>query len=220
MHKIVFTFDCYGTLINWIEGVEREFIELYSSIRLAKKFIKYWSEKDWELVNSGVYIPYRRILETSFKYALDKIGLDYNDDTLRKLVHSIYRWPPFPDVKPTLEKIRDMNIELGIISNTDRDFIIKSIDNIGIDFDYIIVAEDIGIYKPDPRVFLKAGEYFKNFRWIHVSAYPNYDIEPATKIGVETILVDRYRYTDRGEVPATYIVKKFGDIVDIGRKII
>ena len=191
--RVIATFDCYGTLIDWLSGAKEAFKEAYPEYSgLADDFIKYWGEKDWELVTSGIYRPYREILSTSFRYALDKLNLRYDNDVIEKLTYSIYRWRAFPDVKPALKKLIDEGVELGIISNTDKNFIVKSIENIDVEFKYVIVAEDIKIYKPDPRVFKKAGEILPKARWIHISAYPQYDIIPASKIGIETILLDRY----------------------------
>jgi len=191
--NVIMTFDCYGTLIDWLSGAKKAFLKLYpSEENKVDIFIKYWGEKDWELVNSGIYRPYREILEEGFKYALEKLGLEYTDATIKSLTYSIYDWQPFQDVKMALEELLNRGVDLGIISNTDRDFIEKSVENIGVKFKYIIVAEDIKIYKPDPKVFYMAREILPRKRWIHVSSYPNYDIIPAIKAGVETILLDRY----------------------------
>ncbi len=213
----VMTFDCYGTLIDWLNGAKKAFIELYPEhMDKVEDFIRYWGEKDWELVNSGVYKPYREILGQGFKYALNKLGLEYSDETIEKLTYSIYEWQPFPDVKEALEDLIDRGVELGIISNTDRDFIEKSVENIGVEFKHIIVAEDIKIYKPDPKVFLKAREILPNKKWIHVSSYPQYDIIPALKANIKTILLDRYnlkREVERLNIPIISHIKELTNFI-------
>lgn len=219
---MIYTFDCYGTLIDWLNGVREIFSKLYPEYsNKVNEFIRYWGEADWREVSKGVYKPYREILKIGFKYALDKLNLDYNDDILRQMVESIYIWKSFPEVPLVLKEVREMGVELGIISNTDRDFIYKSIENIGVEFDYIIVAEDIRIYKPDHRVFIEAGRRLPKDKWIHISAYPEYDIIPASKAGIDTIFIDRYDYIGRGyAVEATYIVKNFRDLIDLTKKIL
>ncbi len=213
--EAVLTFDCYGTLIDWLSGARKAFLDIYiGRDDLVDKFIEYWGEKDWELVSSGIYMPYRDILREGFKYALEKIGLEYNEVVLDKLTYSIYDWRPFPDVKKPLDRLINMGVELGIISNTDKDFIMKSIEHIGVEFKYIIVAEDIKIYKPDPRVFKEARKRLPDKRWIHISAYPQYDIIPAVKAGVETILLDRYGYREDVEKYNVDIVYSLDELVE------
>ncbi len=210
--KIV-TFDCYGTLIDWLNGAKKAFINLFPGHReKVDSFIRYWGEKDWELVNSGVYRPYREILAEGFRYALDKLGVEYDDEAIEKLTYSIYEWQPFPDVKPVLEELIERGHELGIISNTDRDFIEKSIENIGVEFKHVYVAEELKVYKPDPRVFELVGRHIPREKWVHVSAYPNYDIYPAVKAGVKSILLDRYGFRDEVRGLDVVVIEDIGDL--------
>ncbi len=213
---MIITFDCYGTLIDWLGGAKKAFLELYpGEEEKVDSFIKYWGEKDWELVSSGVYRPYREILRIGFKYALEKLGLEYDEETLERLTYSIYEWRPFPDVHDPLARLVEKGVELGIISNTDRDFIMKSIEHIGVEFRHIIVAEDIKIYKPDPRVFIEARKRLPKDRWIHVSAYPQYDIYPALEAGVETILLDRYGYRDQVDQTKVRVIERLEELLEL-----
>ncbi len=212
--NMIMTFDCYGTLIDWLSGAKSAFLKLYPGEEdRVDLFIKYWGEKDWELVNTGVYRPYREILAIGFKHALDRLGLEYDEEVIEKLTYSIYDWKPFPDVKAALETLIEKNVELGIISNTDRDFIMRSIENIGVEFKHVIVAEDIKIYKPDPRVFVKARELLPKTKWIHVSSYPQYDIIPALEAGVDTILLDRYNLEDEVKELGVPVIKDINNLV-------
>ncbi|MFP3203450.1 MAG: hypothetical protein RXR43_14930 [Sulfolobus sp.] len=61
---------------------------------------------------------------------------------------------------------------------------------------WIITSEDTGYYKPDKRAFIKAYEIMgvNPKEVVHVSAYPQYDLESAKEIVKTTILVNRYGY--------------------------
>ncbi len=217
MEKIIFTFDCYGTLIDWLGGTRKKLREIYPDIDKEKvdEVISYWGEADWRLVSKG-YRPYREILKEGFEYALEKAGLRYDSDIISRLVNSIKEWMPFPDTTVNLVKLSQIG-ELGIISNTDRDFIRASIRNMGVEFKHVIVAEDIKIYKPDPRVFVKARELLDvgdDDIWMHISAYPNYDVIPAKKAGVYTVLLDRYGLKEEGAKYADKVFDDFGKLVE------
>ena len=217
MRKIIYTFDCYGTLIDWLGGTRKKLREIYPDIDREKidEVIGYWGEADWRLVSQG-YRPYREILREGFEYALEKTGLPYDSSIVSSLVESIKEWMPFPDTKENLVKLSQVG-ELGIISNTDREFIEASIRNMGVEFKHVIVAEDIKIYKPNPEVFVKARELLgvvDDDVWIHISAYPNYDVIPAKKAGVYTVLLDRYGLKEEGAGYADYVFIDFGELVE------
>ena len=218
MSRLLFTFDCYGTLIDWLGGIRKEIRELYPNLRMRKinKFISYWSEKDLELVRQD-YRTYREILGKGFVYALRKSALPYDEEILEKLVQSIKEWKPFPDTRKNLMTLKKVG-ELGIISNTDREFIEASIANMNIDFDHTIVAEDMKMYKPNPEVFGKAKDMMRVDRgdvWIHISSYPAYDIIPAKKMNIYSILLDRYSFsTEMRECYADEVYRDFSILTE------
>ncbi len=218
MGRVVFTFDCYGTLIDWLGGTRKKIREIYTSISddEINEIIRYWGEADWRLVNQG-YRPYREILWKGFEYALKTVGKPYDDAVIERLVNSIKEWMPFSDTRENLVKLKEVG-ELGIISNTDRDFILASIRNIGVEFNHVIVAEDIKIYKPDPEVFRVAWGILgimEDDVWMHISAFPTYDVIPAKKAGVYTILLDRYKIKNTVEAQyADRIYDTFDELVE------
>lgn len=67
-------------------------------------------------------------------------------------------WQLYPDVIPALEKYK--TVTKGIISNGDTDEQKEKLRKTGIDsyFDIILISDDIGVFKPDPAIFLKAVE--------------------------------------------------------------
>ncbi len=85
----------------------------------------------------------------------------------------------------------------GIISNTEKKLIRITLAGVEDLFDYVVTAEDTGFYKPNKNAFIKAykimGVDLKDV--VHVSAYPQYDLETASKLGVETVCLDRYGYS-------------------------
>ncbi len=65
-------------------------------------------------------------------------------------------WQLYPDVIPILERYKDT--PKGIISNGDKVQQRQKLKKTGIDhyFDVIVISDDIGIFKPDPAIFLHA----------------------------------------------------------------
>ena len=65
---------------------------------------------------------------------------------------SIGRWPAFADTASSLQYLKQ-HYKLVILSNVDRASFAESNKALGVSFDKIITAQDVGSYKPDPRNF-------------------------------------------------------------------
>lgn len=85
----------------------------------------------------------------------------------------------------------------GIISNTEKKLIRITLSGVEVLFDHVITAEGTGFYKPNKNAFIKAyeimGVVLKDV--VHVSAYPQYDLAPASELSVGTICLDKYGYS-------------------------
>ena len=66
--------------------------------------------------------------------------------------HSLADWPVFPDTADALRYLKQ-HFKLVILSNVDRESFKASNEKLGVDFDAVYTAQDIGSYKPDPRNF-------------------------------------------------------------------
>src|SRR5579884_1810544 len=139
------TFDCYGTLIDWNGGVGRELERLFGAARVPELLHRY-HELEPELQREQPQASYRSILTQ----VLPRLGHvpPHEEDALAR---SLPSWPPFPEVRAALEEARGRGWKLAILSNTDRDFIDASLQQIGVPFEFEIVASEIGSYKPGPR---------------------------------------------------------------------
>lgn len=65
-------------------------------------------------------------------------------------------WDLFPDVRPCLDRLAPLG--LGIISNGNSNQQRQKLRVLGIIdcFEIIIISEDVGVSKPDPRIFIQA----------------------------------------------------------------
>jgi putative hydrolase of the HAD superfamily len=103
-------------------------------------------------------------------------------------------WELFPDVVNTLESLRDLGLQLAVVSNFDsRLRVILSGLGIATWFDDIFISSAIGYAKPDRRIFdfvlqsrgLTAAEV------LHVGDSVANDLTGAANAGIRGILVDR-----------------------------
>jgi 2-haloacid dehalogenase len=180
------TFDCYGTLIDWNGGIGRELERLFGAEQVPELLHRY-HEVEPELQREQPTASYRQILTQ----ALPRLGPvpAAEEDALAR---SLPDWQPFPEVPAALEDAQARGWKLAILSNTDRDYIEASLEQIGVPFELAIVASEIGSYKPGHRHWQVFDERVPDrAAHVHVAASLFHDIAPATELGLPTIWVNR-----------------------------
>jgi 2-haloacid dehalogenase len=185
------SFDCYGTLIDWMSGIRDTLADL-------------WPEHDAELllaayhdiepeVQKGRAIAYRQVLAESLERIARREGLTLQDDAHEALSDSLPSWPPFVEVPRALVELRARGWRLAILSNTDPDLLDASIEGIGVPVDLRITAAEAGSYKPAPghweRFFADSGA--DRSRHVHVAASMFHDIAPARDLGLRAVWINR-----------------------------
>jgi 2-haloalkanoic acid dehalogenase type II len=205
----VATFDCYGTLVDWEGGIGAFLYALMLREGVAdpppgRELRTRWEAIQFELV-TGPYKPYKQILGEATLAWCRENGLPENDAYAEAIVGSMRAWQPFPDTRPALTAAREAGMRLVILSNTDRDIIDHSIKQIGVPFDAVVVAEDVGAYKPSAanfeRVLEEVGEDPADI--LHVAFGFKYDIKAAQEQGMRTAWVNRHAepLPDGGTIP-------------------
>jgi 2-haloacid dehalogenase len=185
------TFDCYGTLVDWNAGIHRELERLFGVERADELLVRYHQiEPELQVASPGA--SYREVLTLALERLASETGLSLPEGETSALARSLPSWPVFDDVRPGLGEARDRGWRLGILSNTDRDLIDASMVEIGIAFNPVVVAGEIGSYKPAKRhweVFRE--ETGDDCRHVHVAQSLFHDIVPASELGIPTIWINR-----------------------------
>ena len=183
------TFDCYGTLIDWDGGVRAELVRVFGEERADEQLLRY-HELEPGLQADGTS-SYRDVLTESMRLLGAPAGREHG------LAESLPGWRAFPEVRAALEECRRRGWRLAILSNTDDDFIAASQVHIGVPFDEVVVAQEIGSYKPAHKHW---DEFFSRTKapragHVHVGASVFHDIEPANELGLRSVWINRTRAT-------------------------
>jgi 2-haloacid dehalogenase len=186
------TFDCYGTLIDWNGGIGRELERLFVAEHVARLLHGY-HELERRYQRERPAASYREVLTVSLARLAAQEGLTVDPAEDDALARSLPAWEPFPEVRPALEEARARGWKLAILSNTDRDYIDASLEQIGVEFEFEIVASEIGSYKPAPKHWQAFDEKIgvSPDAHVHVAASLFHDIAPATALGLRTVWINR-----------------------------
>ncbi|MGH2837994.1 MAG: haloacid dehalogenase type II [Thermoleophilaceae bacterium] len=209
MRPKVATFDCYGTLVDWEGGLAGFLYTLMLREGVddpppGGELRERWEAIQFEVIQ-GDYKTYKEVLGESVLAWCREFGVPDRDVYPAALVDSMRAWQPFHDTRPALERVREAGMRLAILSNTDRDIISHTLKQMGVPFDEVIVAEDVGAYKPSvtgfEQLLERLGEDPSDV--LHVAFGFKYDIKPAQTLGMRSAWVNRHAepLPDRGTVP-------------------
>ena len=186
------TFDCYGTLIDWNGGIGRELERLFGTGR-AGGLLRTYHELEPQVQREEPTRSYRDVLTITLARLAAREGLTLDSGDEDALARSMPAWQPFRETRASLEDARARGWKLAILSNTDRDFIEASLELIAVPFDSVIVASEIGSYKPGHRhweVFDEQTGADPAGR-VHVGASLFHDVAPGIELGLPTIWINR-----------------------------
>jgi 2-haloacid dehalogenase len=198
------TFDCYGTLIDWNGGIRGELARVFGEDR-ADELLDRYHELEPQLEADGKR-SYRDVLTE----AMRRLGATAGEENA--LARSLPTWQPFPEVPEALRQARADGWKLGILSNTDRDYIDASQERIGVPFELAIVASEIGSYKPGPGHWQAFEREVGRPPDVHVAASLFHDVAPANELGLKSIWINRL-----GEAPGPQPTRELPDLSELPR---
>jgi 2-haloacid dehalogenase len=185
------TFDCYGTLVDWEGGFRDAFRSLWPDADPNALLGIYHAVEPRIQAEGG--LTYREVLKRCLRTVADEAGREIPAGREDALAESLPSWSPFPEVPAALSEARDRGWKLAALSNTDPDLLAASIAAIGIPFDLRITAAEAGSYKPAAghweRFFFDTGADRSDH--VHVAASLFHDIEPAQRLGLTAVWINR-----------------------------
>jgi 2-haloacid dehalogenase len=188
------TFDCYGTLIDWDGGVRAELVRVFGDDQ-ADTLLERYHEIEPE-VERDPSLSYRHVMTETMR----RLGAP--EPEAHGLAEALPGWRAFPEVRSSLDEARRRGWKLGVLSNTDDDYIAASQVQIGVLFDEVVVAQEIGSYKPSHKHW---EEFFARTRapregHVHVAASLFHDVKPCNELGLRSVWVNRLGETAPADV--------------------
>ncbi len=103
-------------------------------------------------------------------------------------------WVPFPDAVPALEAVRGSGLRTCLVSNATElaRRVLRRLDMERL-FDVVVISEEVGVRKPDPRIFRLALDEagVEPSEAVYLGDRPATDMVGATRAGMRAVLVDR-----------------------------
>jgi 2-haloalkanoic acid dehalogenase type II len=189
------TFDCYGTLIDWETGILAALAAIPALAGVDGDLLLDEYANAEAALEAGPYRRYREIAGESMATVARAHGADPSEDDVARLGGSVADWPAFADSHDALARLKT-RFRLGVLTNCDDDLFAASNAKLGVAFDWVVTAQQVGSYKPDERNFaaltdrLGADGVAKD-RILHVAQSLFHDHAPAQRLGFRSVWIDR-----------------------------
>lgn len=194
----VLTFDCYGTLIDWESSMVNALNPLTDRLngKLSRdQILEAHARHESGQQKQTPYKRYSELLAIVYKRLAEEWGLAVSWEECVRYGNSVKEWQPFPDTVEALRYLKQ-HYKLVILSNVDNETFSYSNKKLGVDFDAIYTAEDIGSYKPSDNNFeymlalLKSRSYEKA-DILHTAESMFHDHAPANRHGLKSCWIYR-----------------------------
>ena len=190
----VVTFDCYGTLIDWEKGIRNAFhnaiLKTGGDLGLESQASEAYEEEERRVEKEKPHLLYRDVLSKTSLAVARKIGWKLPEAESKFLARELPNWTPFADTNPSLARLVRKHT-LGILSNVDNDLLSGTVKHFTSPFEIKVTAENVRSYKPAFRHFEQARRIIGDRGWVHVAGSQYHDIEPAVKLGIKAVWVNR-----------------------------
>jgi 2-haloacid dehalogenase len=184
------TFDCYGTLIDWETGIAAA-LRRAGATGADDELLETFARHEAEL-EAGPYLTYRELLGEAVRRVGRDLGFEPTDEQAAAFGASVGDWPAFEDSAEALAALK-RRFRLGVLTNCDDDLFALSNRRLGVEFDWVITAEQARGYKPRRENFTLAFERIDvpRERILHVAQSLFHDHVPAKALGMTTVWIDR-----------------------------
>jgi 2-haloacid dehalogenase/putative hydrolase of the HAD superfamily len=196
----VVTFDCYGTLVDWEEGIGSAFAREAAEDGIVldpARVLAAYHELEPEIEAAG-YQAYRDVLEATAVRVAQRLGWPLAAARARFLPESLPRWKPFPDTNDALDRLVASGHRLGILSNVDDDLLAATRRHFPVSFDVVVTAQQVRSYKPAPGHFQEARRRIGGASWLHAAQSFFHDVVPARALGIPVAWINRKKESARG----------------------
>ena len=181
------TFDVFGTLVDWQQALPA----LGVPFDKMPVFLRESERQQRPQRRDAPFVAYRGLLE----HVGTVLRPDLPLETVRRWARGFGELPFFTDTVPAIRLLGGV-VDVGVISNCDAVHQLDVERRIGRPWDVCAVAEELEAYKPTDRAWDRAVQIverrgYDRTRWLHVSAWDDYDLAPAAARGVRTAYLPR-----------------------------
>src|SRR5262252_1802690 len=189
-------FDAYGTLFDFASAAQRCRDVLGER---AAPLAALWRDKQlqytWLRAVQGRHADFWQVTGDALDFALETLGI--HEPALRARLMDLYlTLEAFPEVPEVLRELRKAGLRTAILSNGTPAMLDAAVSNAGLGglLDAVLSVEEVGVYKPHPRVYqLAVDRLGVPAAAIAFQSSNAWDAYGASAFGMKVVWCNRYR---------------------------
>ena len=188
-------FDAYGTLFDVHSPIRHHAGELGSG---ADAVSVLWRSKQleytWLRSLMGRYVDFGRVTADALDHALERYGTE-RPELRQRLLDAYLTLDPYPEVVEVLGQLGAAGVRSAVLSNGSPAMLQAAVAHAGLSglVDPVISVDEVGVYKPDPRVYQLAVEHLgvpaDRICFLSSNAW---DAAGAASFGFQVVWVNRF----------------------------
>jgi 2-haloacid dehalogenase len=189
-------FDAYGTLFDFAAAARRCEDELGER---TSELTALWRDKQlqytWLRATQGKHADFWQVTGDALDYALETLQIA-RPELRRRLMDLYLTLDAFPEVPDVLSKLKGDGLRLAILSNGTPSMLATVVDSAGLAplFDAVLSVEEVGVYKPQPKVYqLAVDRLGLPARAIAFQSSNAWDAYAASAFGMRVVWCNRYQ---------------------------
>ena len=211
-------FDAYGTLFDVNSAAEK------CKDKIGDKwegFANYWRTTQLEYTWLRSLMKRHKDFWQVTEDSLDKSMKAYEiDSSMRNELLDLYKiLSPFKEVPEVLKSLKDKDLKLAILSNGTPDLLEQLVKSNNLEnlFDNIFSIEEVGIYKPNYKVYdIPIKEYQINKNEVAFLSSNTWDVSGGGNYGYNSIWVNRNQNIfDNLDYNPRYKIKNLLDLLQL-----
>jgi len=208
-------FDAYGTLFSLDFPIEE--LDKMTNGK-GEALMNIWRQKQieytWLRSLMQSYTNFENVTKDALNYTLKRLDID-NGNIAPTLLPVYLKANAFSEVPLMLQTLKIENITTAILSNGTKKMLIAGTENAGITqyIDQILTVDDIGVFKPDPKVYQMAAAKLgiDESAILFISSNP-WDVAGASAYGLKTVWVKKNNQEEEVSHKAKYIVDNISEL--------
>jgi len=189
------TFDVVGTLIDFETGILewcRPWLRRHDRRIDDEEILRAFAEAEDRMQQASPEMPFTAMLPRIHMDLAARWELDSDDSVALDFRDSIRDWPAFPDAVAGLRALRE-RFRIVAVTNADTWALEQMGSTLGDPFDAQVTCDEVGVNKPDPRVwqYLLDKIDARRDEVLHCAQSAYHDLLSARAFGLATAWIER-----------------------------
>jgi 2-haloacid dehalogenase len=188
-------FDAYGTLFDFAAAARRCRDDLGEN---ADRLAALWRDKQlqytWLRAAQGHHADFWQVTGDALDFSLETLGVD-NPKLRARLMELYLTLDPFPEVPHVLRQLKEAGLRTAILSNGSPSMLEAAVSGAGLGglLDAILSVEEVGVFKPHPKVYQLAVDTLGiPARAVSFQSSNAWDAYAASAFGMRVVWCNRY----------------------------